>query len=384
MSSVNAEQVLQPGDVMIKLINTKSQASSWGITVSETAIQQWYKGFSEAAAKGTPAAVHVAMYVGNGETAEAHGKSDEDNAGVGLRKLAHHAGYIWIVYRPNDPRFGVDAAKVARTWSTMRMGYKLPWDVPFHNSNFGSNAQKEALAYGKAANVPGGPAHWSEMFCSQFVIAAYQAGMVARALQANPNLSHGDIKVLAGMDRHASYTSPLVMQGHLEASTVGFRKIGLIVTQLAPTAPTPPLRPPEGGKTQPKYASLKGLSGKCLDAQWLAGKQEAGKGSKIRLWECTGSANQKWKFANGRLESEAGGLCLAVDNGKLEAGRQLLLWDCHSGNDERWESRNGRLVVSGTQLCADVKGENPANGTPIILYGCGAVGKPNQLWIAAP
>ena len=235
VTSKNADQVLKPGDILLKLLNQKSQASSVGISVGEDAIHDFYGGFSQAASKGNPSAVHVAMYVGNGQTAEAHGKTDEDAEGVSLRKIEHHAGYIFYVFRAKDERMGREAADVARRWATARMKYLLPWQVSLHNSSFGSKAREEALRYGRAANTAGGPPGDSSMFCSQFVIAAYQAAAVRRQMAewGKRPVGPGDIHMYPGVDLQASYTSPLVLHGHLQDTRLGFVQQPLVIVQKA-------------------------------------------------------------------------------------------------------------------------------------------------------
>lgn len=233
VTAKNADQVLRPGDVMLKLLNKSSQASSVGISVGEGAINDFYGGFSEAAKKGNPAAVHVAMYVGNGQTAEAHGKTSEDAEGVSLRRIEHHAGYLWFVFRPKDERMGREAAEIARRWATGRMAYRLPWQVALHNSDFGSKAREEAFTYGQAANTAGGPPQEKSMFCSQFVIAAYQAAAVRRQMAESGGRRIGpkDLHMYPGVDLQASYTSPLVFHGHLQDPRLGFVQQPLVIVQ---------------------------------------------------------------------------------------------------------------------------------------------------------
>ncbi len=231
ITDANADQFLRPGDVMIKLINTKSHATSWGVAVTEAAMKAMYEGMSDAERRGNPAAVHVAIYVGNGQTAEAHNYSDEDAAMVSLRHVSHHAGYLWLVYRPANAQLGVDAAKVARTWATGKMKYSSNYDLAIRDAWFGPHARSEALGYGHGASVVGGPPGHTGMFCSQFVIAAYQGAVVSHELQGNPQMQAGQIQMYPGMDRHASITSPLNLHGHLKANPKAFHYVGMIVTQ---------------------------------------------------------------------------------------------------------------------------------------------------------
>src|SRR5258707_1327724 len=91
-----ADQFLKPGDIMLKRLNDSSPATTVGISISQTLIQNLYGtlGSGEAGA-GDPAVVHAAIYLGGGQTAEAHGHTAVDNEGVSLRKLSQHAGFVW-------------------------------------------------------------------------------------------------------------------------------------------------------------------------------------------------------------------------------------------------------------------------------------------------
>jgi hypothetical protein len=230
VSDKNADAVLKPGDVLIKMLNTQSEATTWGTAVTQGAIQEFLGAFSAAAKSGNPATVHAAVYLGNHQTAEAHRSSNEDKEGTSVRDIEHHAGFLFYVFRPKSALLGVDAAAVARRWANWRMGYRIPWETPFHNSSFGPQAQAEALAYGKASNTAGGPPGDKQMFCSQFVIAVYQAAVVRSELNRNPNLKTNQVGMYPGVDRQASYTSPLVMHGHLQSSQ-GFTQMPMIVVQ---------------------------------------------------------------------------------------------------------------------------------------------------------
>ena len=70
--AANADTVLQPGDIMFKLIGEKSPATSWGIAIGDSVVKDLHGKFSSAAAKGDAKAIHVVMYVGNGQFAEAN------------------------------------------------------------------------------------------------------------------------------------------------------------------------------------------------------------------------------------------------------------------------------------------------------------------------
>lgn len=376
----NADPFLKPGDIMMKRLSDSSPATTIGISIGESFIQNLHGtlGSSDASA-GDPQVVHAAIYVGNGETAEAHGSTPGENAGVSLRRLSKHAGYIWYVYRPMDAALGTEAAAIARTWATGRMGYALPFSVPLSDSSFGPKARSEALEYARAAKVAGGPPGIDKMFCSQFVLAAYQAAYVTRLLQAKPALRADEITMYPGVDKQPSNTSPLVMHGHFSSLKldVGWTRLGFVVTQLPPPNPLTPKLPVAGGAL-----TLQGVGGRCLDAAHNPLLRRAVKGSPVILWDCNGGANQKWRAKDGMLVNEDMQLCLSVDNGRLALTQRLIVWDCHGGPDQKWAFRDGMVSLGSTGFCADAGfGKSQANGTAVSLGNCAKT--PSTSWARA-
>ena len=213
-----ADSVLKPGDIMFKLLNEKSPYTSRGIAISQGVIKALDGKFNSAVKQGNAAAVHVAIYIGNGRTAEAHGGSLA-TAKVGTRPLSDHAGSLFYIYRFKEQSLASEATEVAQRWADGRMKYKLPADVPFRLSQFGPRAKRDALRFGKAAGLGGGPEDVDAMFCSQFGIAAYQAAAVARQLKQNVKLKSGAVRVPHGVKLHARNTSPLVFYGKLREAT---------------------------------------------------------------------------------------------------------------------------------------------------------------------
>jgi hypothetical protein len=226
----NADQVLRQGDVLFKLINDKSHATSWGIVITDAAVQQLNGKFNSAAARGDAAVVHVSIYVGNGRFAEARGG---DIKKVVTRPIDDHAGYLFYVYRPTNRALGEHAAEVARIWANGRMKYKDPYHVPFRSSSYGPMARKDALRYGHDARRGGGPRNDDSMFCSEFIIAVYQAAMVEAQLKKNPKLSPSKLGMQHAMQLDASNTSPLVLNGKIrEGIEKGeWASAGMIVVQ---------------------------------------------------------------------------------------------------------------------------------------------------------
>jgi hypothetical protein len=363
VTASQADQFLKPGDIMLKRLNDKSPATSIGISVSQEMVQNLNSviGTDETRA-GDPQVVHAAIYVGNNQTAEAHGETPGEPAGVSLRAVSHHVGYLFAVYRPADAALGAEAAAIARTWATGRMGYLLPLAVEAHSSSFGPDARAEAFEYGSQWNVPGGPRGRSKMFCSQFVLAAYQAAYVQRLVKANPKLTANGVTMYPGVDRQAQYTSPLVMSGHLNLTRQGWTMVGFAAIQATPPDPFTPQVP-----TVMTSMMLKGPQGRCLVAvpNPFAGKPL--KSSPVIEADCTGRPETKWHPKSGTLVNEASGLCLSINNGRLAKGQALLLWDCHGGPDQVWDVKSTQIVLGGSGLCANGQG---FKGTPVMTGSC--------------
>jgi hypothetical protein len=364
VTASQADQFLKPGDIMLKRLNDQSPTTSVGISISQETIQNLNSvvGTDETRA-GDPHVVHAAIYLGNNQTAEAHGETPGESAGVSPRELSHHVGYLFAVYRPSDAALGAEAAAIARTWATGRMGYLLPFSVPFHSSDFGPNARSEAFEYGAQAGVAGGPRGRDKMFCSQFVLAAYQAAYVQRLMKANPKLTPDGVTMYPGVDRQASFTSPLVMSGHLNITRQGWTMVGFAAIQPTPPDPFTPKLPLAGGPL-----ILKGSQGRCLVAvpNALVGRPLAN--SPVIVADCTGRDETKWQPKDGTLVNVASGLCLSVNDGRLAARQALIVWNCHAGPDQQWKYSGDQLALPGASLCADAGAGY--KGTAVTLGTC--------------
>ncbi|HUQ61948.1 RICIN domain-containing protein [Lentzea sp.] len=115
-----------------------------------------------------------------------------------------------------------------------------------------------------------------------------------------------------------------------------------------------------------------GQSGRCLDVAATSNNTQA------RLWDCTGSANQRWTHTSGR-QLVVQGKCLDASNQGTANGTAAILWDCHGGVNQQWNV-NGDGTITGAQsgLCLDASGNGTANGTPVHLWACH--GGTNQQW----
>ncbi|MFI1352434.1 ricin-type beta-trefoil lectin domain protein [Streptomyces sp. NPDC020898] len=118
-------------------------------------------------------------------------------------------------------------------------------------------------------------------------------------------------------------------------------------------------------------------SDRCIDvtdAQNGVGKDGTG----LQLWECAGTANQKWDFrGDGTVRSL--GLCMDVAFGSREDGAAIQLARC-SGNPAQQfvMSTEGDLVNPQADKCVDAKDNGTVDGTKLHLWTC--AGTPNQKW----
>ncbi len=138
------------------------------------------------------------------------------------------------------------------------------------------------------------------------------------------------------------------------------------------TNPTPaPTTPPTAGATG---AVRSGIAGKCLD---VSGGNTAN-GTRVQLWDCNGTAAQRWTaWSDGTLR--AFGKCLDARDYGTADGTKLHLWDCGASQvNQRFVEHDGgyRNPVSGR--CVDDPGASTANGTQLQLWTCN--GTAAQKW----
>src|SRR6266478_3789821 len=150
---------------------------------------------------------------------------------AGEKAVKKLSGLFFRVYRSQDRALAEAAAKVAETWATGRMKYLVPALVPFHLASFGPQAHGEALVFGQESGRKGGPLRFEAMFCSQFVIAVYQAAAVAKQLRQEPGMISTDVQMPAGLDLHASNSSPLAFHARLEGASATWRYVDEVLVR---------------------------------------------------------------------------------------------------------------------------------------------------------
>ncbi len=125
-------------------------------------------------------------------------------------------------------------------------------------------------------------------------------------------------------------------------------------------------QPPPGGP-------IRGYAGKCMD-DFHSGTADR---NKIDIWDCNGTAAQRWVFAsNGELQ--VFGKC-ADDRGFGGKGTRIILFTCNGGSNQRWSHRaNGEYVLAYQGLCLDDPAFSTTNGTQLEVWSCN--GGANQRW----
>lgn len=128
-----------------------------------------------------------------------------------------------------------------------------------------------------------------------------------------------------------------------------------------------------GGSAQ--SGSFVGLAGKCLD---VAGGSSAN-GTAVQLYDCNGSAAQKWTVAaDGSVQ--ALGKCLDVTSASTADGAKVQLYDCNGTGAQRWSYNpaTGDVVNTVAGKCLDVTDNSSANGARAQIWSC--TGAANQKW----
>ncbi len=129
---------------------------------------------------------------------------------------------------------------------------------------------------------------------------------------------------------------------------------------------------PQGGGDPQAGTIVGGQSGRCVD---LANTTN---GTQARLWDCNGSANQRWTYTASRTLTN-GTKCLDASGQGTANGTKTVIWDCHGGTNQQWNvNANGTITGAQSGLCLDASGNGTANGTLLHLWSCH--GGTNQQW----
>ena len=97
------------------------------------------------------------------------------------------------------------------------------------------------------------------------------------------------------------------------------------------------------------------------------------------LFDCTGSATQKWTYTAGRELKLAAGKCLDAYGQSTVAGTKVIVYTCNGQANQQWTVRaDGTVAGVQSGLCLDAAGQGTANGTMVLLWTCN--GQANQQW----
>ncbi|MGW0859780.1 family 16 glycosylhydrolase [Streptomyces sp. NPDC002690] len=132
----------------------------------------------------------------------------------------------------------------------------------------------------------------------------------------------------------------------------------------------------DGGTTPPPATggSITGIGGKCVDVAGAATTN----GTAVQLYDCNGSAAQKWAV-NSDGTIRALGKCLDAKDAGTADGTLLQLWDCNGTAAQKWATPAAKDIVGiQSNKCMDATGNSSANGTRLQLWTCS--GTANQKW----
>lgn len=264
ITEASADKYLAPGDIYVKFAAQKSGFMQSVIQKVQGALQTVSGFFRKALQKGDPRGFHAGMYVGGGQVSEAEGEGLSD-AKVGTHSIEVQADYILRVFRPKDRALAARATEVAKRWADGSMKYLIPLQVIF-SSVFGPKAQAEALHFGKEFLSKGGPKGYGKMFCSQFVVSAYQAAVVRGLLAQNPKLAAKDVVLPKTLSLHAAYASPLGLHSHLEtalAKDKGWTAVGSFLVKKTEPAKAAPAKAAPAKAAPAKAAPAKAAPAKA-------------------------------------------------------------------------------------------------------------------------
>ncbi len=177
-----------------------------------------------------------------------------------------------------------------------------------------------------------------------------------------------------------------IVRSLLATAMVGAAMVGAAALTTASAQAAPPV-----------YTTLIGTgSNKCLDAV-----QDDGNGDPVRLWQCSGSANQRWNLlpAGSTKEGDAyfqiisgapAHLCMEVQNQSLADGAQVGQVGCAQDPNQFWrwgtsgvKNRGDQLVNINSGKCLDIAANSTMNGAKVQQWSCNQPTSTGQLFSRA-
>ncbi|TEB34140.1 G-X-X-X-Q-X-W domain-containing protein [Coprinellus micaceus] len=117
---------------------------------------------------------------------------------------------------------------------------------------------------------------------------------------------------------------------------------------------------------------------KCIDVR--ANVQE--NGTPVQIYDCNGSAAQKWVITNGGTKVRLAGTNFCLDAGSTPGdGVQMKIWQCYDNlAAQQWFfTGDNRIALEGSGLCLDLPSGNEANSQVLQTWTCGDFNN-NQVW----
>ncbi|GIF02752.1 ricin-type beta-trefoil lectin domain protein [Actinoplanes siamensis] len=131
----------------------------------------------------------------------------------------------------------------------------------------------------------------------------------------------------------------------------------------------------QGGGGQQSGQIVGGQSGRCVDVP----NATTANGTQVQLWDCDGSAKQRWSYTGSKQLMVYGNKCLDASGNGTTSGTAVIIWDCHGALNQQWNvNADGTITSVQSGLCVDANNAATANGTKLILWSCS--GGANQRW----
>jgi hypothetical protein len=140
---------------------------------------------------------------------------------------------------------------------------------------------------------------------------------------------------------------------------------------------TPAASPTTSPSSSSPVPVIKGYGGKCLDDKGNSSANRA----EVIIWTCNSAdLAEGWIFHSGELQHN--GRC-ANDQGNGGSGTKVILWACNGSSNEKWShtGSDGEFVLRSTahgRLCLTDPRYSKANRTQVIVYPCHNTS--NQHW----
>ena len=109
---------------------------------------------------------------------------------------------------------------------------------------------------------------------------------------------------------------------------------------------------------------IRGAGGTCVD---VSGANPAN-GTTVQLWDCNGTAAQRWTVEGDTLR--ALDKCLDVAAASHADGARVQIYDCNGTGAQKWTARSGQLVNTGSGKCLEPAGGGAAGGTRLQISTC--------------